>query len=98
MVLHPFDESGVERDAAGIKHYVDLPDSVVAMLRTSVERDPDGEAVVEVDGPRLTYRELWDAAARVAGGLRRRRASSAATGSRSGSATASTGCSPSSAR
>ena len=70
MVLHPFDETGVERDAAGIKHYVDLPDSVVAMLRTSVDRDPSGEAVVEVDGPRLTFRELWDAAARVAGGLR----------------------------
>ncbi|MGZ4569947.1 MAG: class I adenylate-forming enzyme family protein [Blastococcus sp.] len=70
MALHPFDETGVERDAAGIKHYVDLPDSVVAMLRTSVERDPSGEAIVEVDGPRLTYRELWDAAARVAGGLR----------------------------
>ncbi|MFD2089968.1 class I adenylate-forming enzyme family protein [Blastococcus deserti] len=70
MVLHPFDETGVERDAAGIKRYVALPDSVVAMLRASVERDPDAEAVVEVDGPRLTYRELWDAAARVAGGLR----------------------------
>jgi len=70
MVLHPFDETGVERDAAGIKHYVDLPDSVVAMLRTSVDRDPSGEAVVEVDGPRLTFRELWDASARVAGGLR----------------------------
>jgi long-chain acyl-CoA synthetase len=70
MVLHPFDESGVERDAAGIKRYVDLPDSVVAMLRTSVDRDPDAEAVVELDGPRLTYRQLWDASARVAGGLR----------------------------
>jgi acyl-CoA synthetase (AMP-forming)/AMP-acid ligase II len=70
MVLHPFDETGVERDAAGVKHYVDLPESVVAMLRTSVERDPDAEAVVEVDGPRLSYRQLWDASARVAGGLR----------------------------
>jgi acyl-CoA synthetase (AMP-forming)/AMP-acid ligase II len=69
-VLHPFDESGVERDAAGIKHYVDLPASVVAMLRASVERDPAAEAVVELDGPRLTYAELWDGAARVAGGLR----------------------------
>ena len=70
MVLHPFDETGVERDAAGVKRYVALPDSVVAMLRTSVERDPSAEAVVEVDGPRLSYRELWDASARVAGGLR----------------------------
>ena len=70
MPLHPFDETGVERDVAGVKHYTDLPDSVVAMLRTSVERNPDGEAVVEVDGPRLTFRELADGAARVAGGLR----------------------------
>ncbi|MGY1782078.1 class I adenylate-forming enzyme family protein [Geodermatophilus sp. SYSU D01036] len=70
MALHPFDEAGVERDAAGVKHYTDLPASVVAMLRASVERDPDGEAVVEVDGPRLTFRQLWDGAARVAGGLR----------------------------
>ena len=54
----------------GVKRYADLPDSVVAMLRASVERRPDAEAVVELDGPRLTYRELWDAAARVAGGLR----------------------------
>ncbi|PWW22547.1 acyl-CoA synthetase (AMP-forming)/AMP-acid ligase II [Geodermatophilus normandii] len=70
MVPYPFDESGVERDAAGVKHYTDLPDSVVAMVRASVDRDPGGEAVVEVDGPRLTFRELWDGAARVAGGLR----------------------------
>jgi acyl-CoA synthetase (AMP-forming)/AMP-acid ligase II len=40
------------------------------MLRASVDRNPDGEAVVELDGPRLTYRQLWDASARVAGGLR----------------------------
>ena len=51
MVAYPFDESGVERDAAGVKHYTDLPESVVAMLRASVDRDPGGEAVVEVDGP-----------------------------------------------
>ncbi|MGY1609897.1 MULTISPECIES: class I adenylate-forming enzyme family protein [unclassified Geodermatophilus] len=70
MAASPFDESGIERDAAGVKHYTGVPDSVVAMLRASVERDPDGEAVVELDGPRLTFRELWDGAARVAGGLR----------------------------
>jgi acyl-CoA synthetase (AMP-forming)/AMP-acid ligase II len=69
-MAEPFDMTGVVRDAAGIKRFTDLPDSVVAMLRTSVERAPDGEAVVELDGPRLTYQQLWDAAARVAGGLR----------------------------
>src|SRR4051794_13644814 len=39
------------------------------MLRATVEAHPDQEAVVELGGARLTYRELWDAAARVAGGL-----------------------------
>ena len=39
------------------------------MVRASVERHPDVEAVVEVGGERVTYAELWDRAARVAGGL-----------------------------
>ena len=69
MGLRPFDESGVERDAAGVKRYVELPDSVVAMLRTSVDAGRDAEAVVQLDGPRLTYGELWDRSSRVAGGL-----------------------------
>ncbi|MEN3356628.1 MAG: long-chain acyl-CoA synthetase [Mycobacteriales bacterium] len=68
--LHPFDEAGVERDGAAVKRYARLPASVVEMLRVSVDRDPDGEAVVELDGPRVSYRQLWDDAARVAGGLR----------------------------
>jgi acyl-CoA synthetase (AMP-forming)/AMP-acid ligase II len=65
----PFDTSGIERDAAGVAHYSSLPTSLVTMLRASVERYPDGEALVEVGGERLTYRQLWDRAARVAGGL-----------------------------
>jgi acyl-CoA synthetase (AMP-forming)/AMP-acid ligase II len=69
-MLQPFDESGVARDGYGVKRYVDLPASVVELLRTSVERDPDQEAIVELDGPRMNYRQLWDAGARVAGGLR----------------------------
>ena len=41
------------------------------MLRASVERRGTAEAVAETGGgPRLSYRELWDRAARVAGGLR----------------------------
>ena len=62
--------TGVVRDDAGIKHFTDLPSSLVEMLRASVDEAPDRLAVVELDGPRLTYRELWDRAARVAGGLR----------------------------
>jgi acyl-CoA synthetase (AMP-forming)/AMP-acid ligase II len=67
---NPFDNSGVERGADGIARYTDRPESLVHMLRASVERDPDSEAVVEVSGERLTFQQLWDRAARVAGGLR----------------------------
>jgi len=40
------------------------------MLARHVETGPDVEAVVEVGGQRLAYRQLRDRAARVAGGLR----------------------------
>src|SRR5205823_10932037 len=41
------------------------------VLREAVDRAPDAEALVETGGgPRLSYRELWDRAAAVAGGLR----------------------------
>jgi long-chain acyl-CoA synthetase len=66
----PFDRTGVVRGDDGIKRYVDRPDSLVHLLRASVERDRDATAIVEVGGPSLTYGELWDRAARVAGGLR----------------------------
>ena len=66
----PFDTAGVTRGADGIKRYDGLPASLVHMLRDTVERHPDREALVQTGGgPRLTYRQLWDRAARVAGGL-----------------------------
>jgi acyl-CoA synthetase (AMP-forming)/AMP-acid ligase II len=40
------------------------------MLRSTVDRVPDNEAVVELGGERINYREFWERAARVAGGLR----------------------------
>jgi long-chain acyl-CoA synthetase len=67
---NPFDTGGVERGADGIARYSGRPDSLVHMLRASVERDPGAEAVAEVGGERLTFQQLWDRAARVAGGLR----------------------------
>ncbi|HEX4186935.1 MAG TPA: AMP-binding protein [Solirubrobacteraceae bacterium] len=67
---NPFDETGVERDAAGVARYIDRPASLVHMLRATVERDAGATALVEVGGPSITYGELWDRAARVAGGLR----------------------------
>ncbi|RRO18926.1 long-chain fatty acid--CoA ligase [Saccharopolyspora rhizosphaerae] len=65
-----FDRSGIERDERGIAHYTGLADSLVDMLRETVERFGDREALVELGGGRLTYRELWRQASRVAGGLR----------------------------
>src|SRR5436190_5716172 len=65
-----FDTSGIERGPDGIARYTDRPASLVAMLRATVERVADREAVVELSGERLTYSQLWDRAAHVAGGLR----------------------------
>jgi long-chain acyl-CoA synthetase len=70
-MAYPFDMSGVVRGPDGIKRYENLPLNLVDMLRSTVRRDPKAEALVEVGGgPRLAYGELWDRAARVAGGLR----------------------------
>ncbi len=66
---NPFDETGVARDAAGRAHYQGRPDSLVQMLRASVEREADSRALVELGGGTLTYAELWERACRVAGGL-----------------------------
>ncbi|MBC3189790.1 AMP-binding protein [Pseudonocardia sp. C8] len=66
----PFDTSGITRDERGVAHYTNLPPSLVAMLCATVDEHPDQEALVEVGGERLTYRRLWERAARVAGGLR----------------------------
>jgi long-chain acyl-CoA synthetase len=66
---NPFDDSGVRRDERGLARYVDRPDSLVHMLRASVERDSDAVALVELGGRSLSYGDLWDGAARVAGGL-----------------------------
>ena len=67
---NPFPTTGVFRDAKGVAHYEELPATLLDMLAEQVDRRPDGEAVVELGAGRLTYRQLWDRAARVAGGLR----------------------------
>ncbi|MGA2136534.1 MAG: AMP-binding protein [Bryobacteraceae bacterium] len=69
-MIEPFDKSGITRDALGIAHYDNRPASLIEMLRATVDKTPEAEAIVEVGGDRVTYRELWDRAARVAGGLR----------------------------
>jgi long-chain acyl-CoA synthetase len=68
-MLRPFDQAGIVRDTGGVATYQKLAPSLVEMLRRTVDSRPGAEALVEVDGGRVTYRELWDRAARVAGGL-----------------------------
>lgn len=70
LEVSPFDLSGIERDAHGIQRYQDLPDSLPHMLRRTVDRFPGAEALVELGGARITYRDWWHGAACVAGGLR----------------------------
>jgi acyl-CoA synthetase (AMP-forming)/AMP-acid ligase II len=69
---NPFPMHGITRGADGIARYDGLPDSLPAMLHAFARRTPSAEAVAEAGGERVTYRELWDRAARVAGGLRAR--------------------------
>ncbi|WP_338897722.1 AMP-binding protein [Streptomyces sp. TG1A-60] len=66
----PFDTSGITRGPDGIARYDDLPVSLIEAVHASVQAHPDVEAIVEVDGVRLTYTELWARASEVAGGLR----------------------------
>src|SRR6201987_3078196 len=70
---NPFPTPGVSRDANGIPRYDDLPATLLDMLAEQVDGRPDSEALVELTArgaDRLTYRQLWDRASRVAGGLR----------------------------
>src|SRR5271163_242600 len=67
---NPFPMTGVSRDTNGIPRYDDVPDTLLDLLAEQVTSRPDSEAVVEVGAGRLTYRQLWDQASRVAGGLR----------------------------
>ena len=69
-MTHPFDESGITCGADGIARYQNRPQSLVEMLRSTVEKRPNAEAVVEVGGMRLTFRGLWESAAQTSGGLR----------------------------
>ncbi|HEX5731453.1 MAG TPA: AMP-binding protein [Blastocatellia bacterium] len=71
-MIRPFDNSAITRGADQVARYDNRPASLVEMLRATVDHMPDKEAIVELDGERVTYRDLWDRAARVAGGLKDR--------------------------
>src|SRR5258707_7674793 len=66
---NPFPVMGVSRDNFGAPHYDRLPATLLDMLAEQIDNRPNSEAVVELGGDRLTYRQLWDRASRVAGGL-----------------------------
>jgi long-chain acyl-CoA synthetase len=66
----PFDRNGTEVGPDGVRRYTGLPQNLLHLLRAAVDAHPDSEALVELGGERVTYRQLWDRAARVAGGLR----------------------------
>ena len=67
---YPFDRSGVVRGPDNISRYSDLPNSLLEMLRATVDRTPNNEAIVEIGGARINYRELWDRSAHISGGLK----------------------------
>src|ERR1700686_2570757 len=69
-MIYPFDRSGIVRGADNISRYSGLSNSLLEMLRATVDRTPNNEAIVEIGGERINYRELWERSARVAGGLK----------------------------
>jgi len=70
-MIRPFDSSGITRGQDNIARYDNRPRSLIEMLRATVDASADKEAIVEIGGRRVSYGELWEGAARVAGGLRR---------------------------
>ncbi len=69
-MIQPFDQSGITRGSDNIARYDNRPNSLIEMLRATVDRVPNNEAIVELGGERINYGALWDRAARVAGGLK----------------------------
>ena len=67
--IMPFDMTGIVRTEDGVLRYGNLPGSLLEMFRTSVDRTPERECIVVLGGERVTYQQVWDRAARVAGGL-----------------------------
>src|ERR1700749_1705118 len=68
--LSPFLQTEIFYDEHGVPHYEALPTSLLEMLESHVTDRPDAEALVELGGQGLTYRQRWHGPARVAGGLR----------------------------
>jgi len=69
-MTYPFDSSGVTCGPDKTSRYSGLSNSLLEMLRATVDRTPNNEAIVGIGGERVNYRVLWDRSARVAGGLK----------------------------
>ncbi|MBF6337214.1 long-chain fatty acid--CoA ligase [Nocardia abscessus] len=62
-------DNPLARGVDGVLRYGNLTPALTELLDLQVHAFATREAVVEVGGPRLTYRELWHSASRIAGGL-----------------------------
>ncbi|MFF0491705.1 class I adenylate-forming enzyme family protein [Nocardia sp. NPDC004068] len=68
-VCRPTDFAPLARGADGVLRYGNLNPALTELLDVQVHAFSGREAVVEIGGPRLTYRQLWHSASRIAGGL-----------------------------
>jgi acyl-CoA synthetase (AMP-forming)/AMP-acid ligase II len=68
--IRPFDNSVIERGADNIARYLNRPESLLHMLRATVDKWSNQEALVELGGERINYAQLWDRSSRLSGGLR----------------------------
>ncbi|WP_433629408.1 class I adenylate-forming enzyme family protein [Nocardia sp. CA-120079] len=62
-------DAPLARGADGVLRYGNLTPALTELLDLQVHAFSTREAVVEIGGPRLSYRELWHCASRIAGGL-----------------------------
>ena len=69
-MIRPFIYDGIARGRDGVARYEKLQPSLVHAFREAAEANWENEAVVELGAGRVSYREFWDAASHVAGGLR----------------------------
>jgi long-chain acyl-CoA synthetase len=69
---NPWCDNPLARGADGVLRYGNLSPAVTELLDVQVHAFGNREAVVEIGGPRLTYRQLWHSASRIAGGLQER--------------------------
>ncbi len=68
--IQPFPMEKLTRGTDGIIRYVGVDATLVSMLDRARKTWPKAEALVECGGERLSYAQLWERSASVAGGLK----------------------------